>query len=110
MLGWFRRHATILMVVLGSAAMVIFGLGSVFNSIANSAGEKARENPTVAEWSEGKLTQDDIGEVYQRHAESERFLQAVVDAAEAKQGDQVRSLADRVRRSLVMKKQRRRLC
>ena len=94
MLGWFRRHATILMVVLGSAAMVIFGLGSVFNSIANSAGEKARENPTVAEWSQGKLTQDDIGVVYQRHAESMRFLGAVVEAAEEKSGDQVVSLAD----------------
>ena len=94
MLGWFRRHATVLMVVLGSAAMVIFGLGSVFNSIANSAGEKARENPTVAEWNGGKLTRDDIADVYQRHAESVRFLGAVVEAAETKLGDRVVPLAE----------------
>ena len=96
MLGWFRRHAVILMVVLGSAAMVIFGLGSVFDSIARSASEKVRENPTIAEWAGGKLTQDDVAGVYQNHAESVRFLNAVVEAAEEKSGDTVVSLAERV--------------
>ena len=94
MLGWFRRHATILMVVLGSAAMVIFGLGSVFNSIANSAGEKVVENPTIAEWKGGKITREGVGRIYQRHAESERFLGAVIEAAEEKSGDKVTPLAD----------------
>ena len=97
MLGWFRRHATILMVVLGSAAMVIFGLGSVFNSIASSAREKVYENPTVAEWEDGKLTRDDIKRVYRTHSESVRFLGAVVEAAEAKAGGRITPLASPVR-------------
>ena len=94
MLGWFRRHATVLMVVLGSAAMVIFGLGSVFNSWASSAGEQVYENPTIAEWKGGKLTEEDVGRVYRSHAESLRFLGAVATAAEAKLGDQVQPLAE----------------
>ena len=96
MLGWFRRHATILMVVLGSAAMVIFGLGSVINSIANSAGEQVAENPTVAEWEGGELTRGDIDRVYRTHHESVRFLGAVVEAAEKKAGDSITPLAEMV--------------
>ena len=96
MLGWFRRHATILMVVLGSAAMAIFGLGSVFESWARSANEKVRENPAVAKWAGGELTRDSIMGLYRNHAQSVRFLNAVVDAAETKSGDRVRSLAQSV--------------
>ena len=96
MLGWFRRHATILMVVLGSAAMVIFGLGSVFDSFARSASEKVRENPAVATWAGGELTRDNVMGVYQNHGESVRFLKAVVEAAETKSGDRVTPLADMV--------------
>ena len=96
MLGWFRRHATILMVVLGSAAMVIFGLGSVFDSFARSASEKVRENPAVATWAGGELTRDSVMGVYQNHSECMRFLRAVVETAETKSGDRVTSLADMV--------------
>ena len=96
MLGWFRRHATILMVVLGSAAMVIFGLGSVFDSFARSASEKVRENPAVATWAGGELTRDSLMGVYQNHGECMRFLKAVVGAAENKLGDRVTPLADMV--------------
>ena len=96
MLGWFRRHATILMVVLGSTAMVIFGLGSVFDSFARSASEKVRENPAVATWAGGELTRDNVMGVYQNHGESMRFLRAVVEAAETKSGDRVTPLADMV--------------
>ena len=96
MLGWFRRHATILMVVLGSAAMAIFGLGSVFESWARSANEKVRVNPAIATWAGGELTQDGVMGVYKNHAESLRFLNAVVDAAETKSGDRVKSLAQMI--------------
>ena len=96
MLGWFRRHATILMVFLGSAAMVIFGLGQVFDSFARSASEKVYENPTVATWEGGELTRNGLMRVYQSHAESVRFLDAVVDAAETKAGDRIVPLADRI--------------
>lgn len=93
MLAWFRRHALILMVFLGSAAMVIFGLGSVFDSFARSVGQKSYENPVLASWKGGSLTQDDVSGLYQRHAESHRFLVALVGAAEKKAGDTVRPLA-----------------
>lgn len=93
MLAWFRRHALILMVFLGSAAMVIFGLGSVFDSFARSVGQKSYENPVLASWKGGKLTQDDVSGLFTRHAESHRFLVALVGAAEKKAGDTVRPLA-----------------
>lgn len=93
MLAWFRRHALILMVFLGSAAMVIFGLGSVFDSFARSVGQKAYDNPVLATWNGGDLTQDNVRGLYQRHSESHRFLTALVGAAEKKAGDKVQPLA-----------------
>jgi hypothetical protein len=93
MLGWFRRHATVLMVVLGSAAMVIFGLGSVFESFTRSATQKTYENPTFAQWAGGEFTRDSVNRVYRNHAESQRFLGAVIEAAEKKAGDRINVLA-----------------
>ena len=61
MLGWFRRHAKILMVVLGSAAMAIFGLGPVFDELAQrGGGGDAREAQVVATWDGGKITRVDL--------------------------------------------------
>ncbi|MEL7496245.1 MAG: hypothetical protein AAFN77_01455 [Planctomycetota bacterium] len=79
MLGWFRRHAIILMVFLGSGAMVIFGLGPVFDSWARGGGGGgASENPVVATWVDGSITRNDLQILKARHYSAHRFLDEVV--------------------------------
>ena len=56
-LRWFRRHAKILMVVLGSAAMAIFGLGPVFDTLSRGSNRTVnRENEVLARWKDGERT------------------------------------------------------
>ena len=85
MLGWFRQHATILMVVLGSAAMVIFGLGPVFDRISQGGlGGGGYENRTLANWKGGSLTENELAIMQRRHYEVGRFLTEVTKQAAAK--------------------------
>lgn len=93
MLAWFRRHAKILMVVLGSAAMAIFGLGPVFDTLASRGrGEDPREKEVVATWKGGEITRIDLDRMEVRHFQTLRFLNGVQQAAEKKKGDVVNSL------------------
>lgn len=96
MLGWFRRHATILMVVLGSGAMAIFGLGPVFDSWARGTGggggSAAYENKTLATWQGGKITRDDIQRMKEKHYSAQRFLSELMLESE-KRTDNYRPLA-----------------
>ena len=98
MLGWFRRHAKILMVVLGSAAMAIFGLGPVFDELSQrGAGRDSRESQVIATWSGGKVTRVDLDKWRRGHWQSQRFLRALRETAEAKKGDRIASLAAPIR-------------
>ena len=82
MLGWFRRHAKILMVVLGSAAMAIFGLGPVFDELAQrGSGRDLRESQIVATWSGGKVTRVDLDKWQRGHWQAQRFLMGLNEAA-----------------------------
>ena len=93
MLSWFRRHAKVLMVVLGSAAMAIFGLGPVFDTLANRAGGGSqRSKEVVATWNGGEITRTDLDLMGRQHYQSQRFLAAVREAAEKKKGDVVNTL------------------
>lgn len=94
MLGWFRRHAKILMVVLGSAAMAIFGLGPVFDELARGGGRGATgENEIVATWNGGNIKRSDLDLWERGHYQAQRFLRDVRLAAEEKKGDRITSLA-----------------
>lgn len=94
MLGWFRRHAKILMVVLGSAAMAIFGLGPVFDELSQRGSRsEALESQVVATWDGGKVTRIDLEKWQRGHWQAQSFLRGLRAAAEAKKGDQIRSLA-----------------
>ncbi|MFK7767932.1 MAG: hypothetical protein AB8B55_11980 [Mariniblastus sp.] len=95
MLGWFRRHAMVLMVVLGSSAMVIFGLGPVFDTLSRGGGGGGGriENPVIATWSGGEITRFDLDRVQRGHYQSRRFLSALVEAAGKKSDAPVRSLS-----------------
>ena len=84
MLGWFRRHATVLMVVLGSAAMVIFGLGPVFDRLSQGAGSQAYENKTLASWKGGDLTEAELETLRVRHYDVQRFLGELQEQSAAK--------------------------
>ena len=94
MLGWFRRHAKILMVVLGSAAMAIFGLGPVFDTLASrGGGGNSRAKEVVATWKGGEITRVDLDVLSQRHYQTQQFLGELRAQAEKKKGEPVNSLA-----------------
>ena len=96
MLGWFRRHAKILMVVLGSAAMAIFGLGPVFDELAQrGSGRDLRESQIVATWSGGKVTRVDLDKWQRGHWQAQRFLMGLNEAAINKKA--MRSVRSRFR-------------
>ncbi len=87
MLSWFRRHAKVLMVVLGSAAMAIFGLGPVFDELA-SRGQRGddRADQVVATWNGGKITRVDLDKWERGHFQAQRFLMGVREAASNTKG------------------------
>ncbi|MEM9942015.1 MAG: hypothetical protein AAF939_10530 [Planctomycetota bacterium] len=94
MLSWFRRHAKVLMVVLGSAAMAIFGLGPVFDTLSQrglSGSGQAEE--VIAQWKGGKITRSDVRLLKERHFQSLRFLSGVAQQAFEQKGDDFRSYA-----------------
>ncbi len=94
MLAWFRRHSKVLMVVLGTAAMAIFGLGPVFDTLASRGlKENERAKEIVATWKGGDITRVDLDQMEMRHYQTQRFLMGVQQAAEKKKGDVVNSLA-----------------
>ncbi len=91
-LRWFRRHAKILMVVLGSAAMAIFGLGPVFDAMSKPAVNNQREVEVIAKWNGGDITRTDLDALQIRHFQTQRFLRELDQEAVAKKGDQFQRL------------------
>ena len=91
-LRWFRRHAKILMVVLGSAAMAIFGLGPVFDAMSKPAVNNQREVEVIAKWNGGDITRSDLDALQIRHYQTQRFLRELDQEAVAKKGDQFQRL------------------
>ena len=96
-LRWFRRHAKVLMVVLGSGAMAIFGLGPVFDTLSRPSSNRATsENEVVAKWKEGDITRNDLNVLQNRHFQVQRFLAQLSETAVDRKGDDFRSLAQPV--------------
>jgi hypothetical protein len=94
MLGWFRRHAKILMVVLGSSAMAIFGLGPVFDTLSSGGGgDSGPAKEVIASWDGGDITRVDLNLMEQRHYEAQRFLNALRKASEKKKGGEYSTFA-----------------
>ena len=96
-LRWFRRHAKVLMVVLGSGAMAIFGLGPVFDTLSRpSANRGSNENEVVATWKDGDITRNDLNALQNSHFQVQRFLSQMAQAAVDRKGDDFQSLAQPV--------------
>ena len=93
MLGWFRRHAKVLMVVLGSAAMAIFGLGPAFDALSSPGRDTGDSKELIASWNGGEITRANLTLMEQRHYEAQRFLDALRKAAEERKGGEFQSLA-----------------
>ena len=84
-LRWFRRHATLFMVTFGVAAMAIFGLGPVFDTLTTSMQSSGDvENPTVAKWTDGDITRFDLDGKRVNHFQMQRFLEGLRQSAQAK--------------------------
>lgn len=93
-LRWFRRHAKILMVVLGSFAMAIFGLGNVFNQLADpGVGPNESAKQTLASWNGGDISRQDVANFQQQHSMTLRFLRELEAKAIEIKKDEFRSLA-----------------
>ena len=94
MLAWFRRHAKILMVVLGSSAMAIFGLGPVFDTLSNgrmSENQNPDEYKVIATWKGGEIDRRQLDSMRIDHFQTVAFLDGVRQAAEKKGGGANRS-------------------
>jgi hypothetical protein len=89
-LRWFRRHAKILMVVLGSGAMAIFGLGPVFDAMSRPPRNNEYETKVIAEWKGGEITRKDLDSLRIRHYQTQRFLGELQRQAVATKGDDFR--------------------
>ena len=95
MLAWFRRHAKVLMVVLGSAAMAIFGLGPVFDTLSNgrmSENQNRDEYKAVATWKGGEISRLQLDSMRMLHYQTVAFLDGVRQAAAKKFGGERRPL------------------
>ena len=93
MLAWFRRHAKVLMVVLGSAAMAIFGLGPVFDTLSNgrrSENQNPDEYKVIATWKGGEIDRLQLDSMRVDHYQTVAFLDGVRQATEKKFGGERR--------------------
>ncbi|MDA7905311.1 hypothetical protein N9B43_00315 [Mariniblastus sp.] len=93
MLAWFRRHAKVLMVVLGSAAMAIFGLGPVFDTLSNgrmSEDQNPEQYKVIATWKGGELDRRQLDAMRIDHYQTVAFLDGVRQAAEKRAGGELR--------------------
>ncbi len=93
MLAWFRRHAKVLMVVLGSSAMAIFGLGPVFDTLSNgrrSENQNPDEYKVIATWKGGEIDRLQLDSMRVDHYQTVAFLDGVRQATEKKFGGERR--------------------
>ncbi len=76
---WFRKHSQFFIVVFGVVLMAIFGLGSVMSSLnpADFAGGTEVENPVIAEWAGGELTNQELYRMRRAHFASQRLVRNV---------------------------------
>ncbi len=88
-LRWFRRHATWMLIIFGVVLMAIFGLGPVFDQMANGfqSAATAVEDPVIIKYREGEITRTKLDELQRNHFATRRFLVSLVQQA-AKQCEQ----------------------
>ncbi len=88
-LRWFRRHATWMLIIFGVVLMAIFGLGPVFDQMANGfqSAATAVEDPVIIKYREGEITRTRLDELQRNHFATRRFLVSLVEQA-AKQCEQ----------------------
>ena len=100
-LRWFRKHATWMLIIFGVVLMAIFGLGPVFDSMAqgfqNSA--TAGDDPVIIKYRGGEITRSKLDELQLNHHSTNRFIRALLEEADKqckKDGVQLTPLAQPV--------------
>ncbi len=94
-LRWFRRHSKIMMVVIGTFAMAIFGLGNVLDSFMRPGARIQRNDSlkvTLASWNGGKITREDLNNLQLNHFQTIRFLEELQKRAFEIKKDEYRAL------------------
>ena len=64
-LRWFRRHATWMLIIFGVVLMAIFGLGPVFDQMAQgfkNSGSSG-EDPVIIKYRDGEITRSKLDEL-----------------------------------------------
>jgi hypothetical protein len=82
------------MVVLGSSAMAIFGLGPVFDTLSNgrmSENQNPDEYKVIATWKGGEIDRLQLDSMRIDHFQTVAFLDGVRQAAERKAGGAIRA-------------------
>ena len=100
-LRWFRKHATWMLIIFGVVLMAIFGLGPVFDNMAQGFQGAANqgEDPVIVKYRDGDITRSALDDLQLRHHASRRFLGALVEQAQKqcqKEGVQFSPLAQMV--------------
>ena len=82
-LRWFRRHATWMLIIFGVVLMAIFGLGPVFDNMAQGFRNSGSgiEDETVIEYRGGEVKRSKIEELQRDHFATQRFLGALTEQA-----------------------------
>ncbi len=98
-LRWFRKYSMYIMVVFGIAAMVIFGFGSVIDSmISRSGSQRSNENDVVvATWKGGDIRRGQLRMMRNRHFQTQRFLEAIYSASAKQKGEDFRPAVRMIR-------------
>ena len=94
-LRWFRRHSKIMMVVIGTFAMAIFGLGNVLDSFMRPGARTQRNDSlkvALASWNGGEITRDDLNKLQVNHFQTVRFLEELQKRAFEIKKDEYRAL------------------
>ena len=97
-LRWFRKHATWMLIIFGVLLMAIFGLGPVFDNMAQGFqnASMASEDPVIIQYRGGEVTRSKLDELQRGHHASRRFLGGLLEAANkqcVKDGVQLTPLA-----------------
>ena len=80
-LRWFRRHATWMLIIFGVVLMAIFGLGPVFDQMAQgfkNSGSSG-EDPVIIKYRDGEITRSKLDELQRNHHASRQFLTALIE-------------------------------
>ena len=100
-LRWFRKHATWMLIIFGVVLMAIFGLGPVFDSMAQGFqnSSMAGDDPVIIKYRGGEITRSKLDELQLNHHSTNRFIRALLEEADKqckKDGVQLTPLAQPV--------------